>query len=81
MGWWTTNEEGVSFVESELSWGDGPADILDEALEQIDKEFIEAWGRPATTEELLAGLKFSYRLRRDEAGKLVVRDSIEERSI
>jgi hypothetical protein len=62
MGWWTQNEEGHSFalVEAkEMVWGDGPADILGEAVCLIDKEFKRDWGRRATLGELIAGLKFS----------------------
>lgn len=63
MGWWSTNEDGVSFIsfseEVEMVWGDSVADILDAAIDRIDKEFQSAWGRRATTEELVAGVRFS----------------------
>lgn len=63
MGWWSTNRGGYSFTEEEgeeMAWGDGPADILGDAIDAIDGEFLEAWGRPATTHELVAGMRFSY---------------------
>lgn len=63
MGWWSTNRGGYSFAEEEgeeMVWGDGPADLLDNAIDEIDKEFIETWGRPATTHELVAGMRFCY---------------------
>ena len=66
MGWWSQSEEGVSFAEgSELVWGDGPADIIDEALAEIDKEFEDAYGRKPTNVELLAGFKFSIGVREE----------------
>ncbi|SUA31614.1 Uncharacterised protein [Mycolicibacterium fortuitum] len=60
MGWWNTTAEGASFAfDSELMWGDGPADVMDNALRKIVEEFREAWNRPPTMEELTAGLRFS----------------------
>ena len=60
MGWWIQDEEGHSFSgDTGMLWGDGPADILDAALDKIVKEFQEKWGRPATQKELEAGFKFS----------------------
>ena len=62
MGWWTQDEEGRSFAHAkkeELLWGDGPADIMDNALAAIKKEFEAEKGRKPTKAELLAGLKFS----------------------
>jgi len=67
MGWWSTNREGISLLSEsevvdgvEMVWGDGPADILADAIVAIDKEFIDEWGRPATTDELIAGMRFTY---------------------
>jgi hypothetical protein len=40
-------------------WGDGPADVMDNALEEITKQFMEAFARPPTKVELIAGLMFS----------------------
>jgi len=60
MGWWNANDNGGMFGEDdEKVWGDGPADILDEAIERIVKEFEEDWGRRPTLEELQAGFRFS----------------------
>jgi hypothetical protein len=69
MGWWDTDAEGHSFVHgvrmSPLHngpvWGDDPADVMGPALQEITHQFITAWGRPPTQEELCAGVKFSYR--------------------
>ena len=67
MGWWSTNREGVSLLSEsevvdgiEMVWGDGPADILGAAIDKIDKEFLQEWGRPTTTDELIAAMRFSY---------------------
>jgi hypothetical protein len=43
---------------TELYNGDGPADIMGLALEVINKAYQEAWGRPATKEELTAVFNF-----------------------
>jgi len=65
MGYWTTARDGTSFAldlhadGSPLMWGDAPADIMDEALQQIISIFKEDVGRPPSIEELIAGLKFS----------------------
>lgn len=59
MGWWSSGEDGASFANSELIWGDGPADIMDNALDKIVKEFQEDWQRKPTRKELIAGLLFS----------------------
>jgi hypothetical protein len=34
MGYWRSNEEGHSF-EGSLTWGDAPADVMDEAIDNI----------------------------------------------
>ena len=62
MGWWEQNEQGRSFAQAEteiMVWGDGPADIIDNAVDSIDKEFMSTYGRKATKAELLACLSFS----------------------
>jgi hypothetical protein len=62
MGWWTQNEKGQSFQHAEgdaMFWGDGPADAMDNALEQINAEFERDKGRKPTRDELHAGLEFS----------------------
>lgn len=66
MGWWGANEGGDSLQPNgSLTWGDGPADIIDNALDEIDKEFEQAWGRKPTLAELQSGLLFSARVRYD----------------
>lgn len=53
--------------ESDLVWGDGPADIVDEWMKNgfqklyndLNKEFIEDMGREMTAIEFLSGLAFS----------------------
>jgi hypothetical protein len=60
MGWWEQDEEGNSFaLGSGLMWGDGPADIMGDAIDRIVDEFMEAAGRRPTVTELKAGLLFT----------------------
>ena len=61
MGWWRAGKDGSSLhlEETGLVWGDGPADIMDDAIEAIVTQFREAYGRKPTRDELEAGLKFS----------------------
>jgi hypothetical protein len=61
MGWWRAGKDGSSLhaEDTGLVWGDGPADILDDAIEAIVAEFTGAYGRKPTQEELKAGLLFS----------------------
>ena len=68
MGWWRSSREGDSLMleHTGLFWGDGPADILDNALDQIVAEFYEAHGRKPTCGELRAGLEFSLMKAPDE---------------
>ena len=66
MGWWKQDTEGLSFAldersDSELRWGDAPADIMGSALVRIFAEFQEAYRRKPTEAELKAGLMFSAR--------------------
>lgn len=58
MGYWHSNEEGHSFT-GELTWGDAPADVLDDAVDEIIKIFERDVGRKPTKTELIAGMKFS----------------------
>ncbi len=44
-----------------LYCGDGPADVMERAFEQIDKLYIEAWGRPVKPPELRACFNFCFR--------------------
>ena len=65
MGYWTTARDGTSFAldlhadGTPLTWGDGPADLMDDALRQIVEVFKDDIGRPPSLEELIAGLRFS----------------------
>jgi len=38
--------------------GDGPADLMGEALRKVNEQFIVAWGRPAKPDELRATFNF-----------------------
>jgi len=40
--------------------GDGPADIMGNALAAVNQEYIDAWKRPATPEEMQAVFDFVY---------------------
>lgn len=69
MGWWEASDDGASLVPNgQLVWGDGPADILSDALDAIDKEFEQAWGRKPTLAEVQSGLLFSARPRYEVTG-------------
>lgn len=61
MGWWSSDANGSSlqFEETGLLWGDGPADQIDKAIDEITREFETAWGRKPKRLELEAGFKFS----------------------
>jgi hypothetical protein len=61
MGWWRAGRDGSSLhaEETGLVWGDGPADILDDAIDRIVAEFQRDYGRKPSRDELEAGLKFS----------------------
>ena len=61
MGWWRAGRDGSSLhlEETGLVWGDGPADILDNAIDAIVAEFQAAYGRKPSRIELEAGLQFS----------------------
>jgi len=62
MGWWGTNEAGqviLPVADSEMVWGDEPADKFDEALDLIDRAFLREVGRKPTMAEVKAGLLFS----------------------
>ncbi len=70
MGYWKQGEDGHSFAEdSELVWGDSPADIMGAALEEIIKVFRRDWDRQPTQAELNAGLLFSSRPQLERAAK------------
>ena len=63
MGWWNQNVKGESLImepeNTGMYWGDSVADIMDDAIDAIVKEFKEWVGRKPTVAELEAGLKFS----------------------
>ena len=40
--------------------GDGPADVIDAAIKEVDKLYQDAWGRPPTEFEMRAALNFCY---------------------
>ena len=59
MGWWRQDKDGNSFVEdSEMIWGDGPADTVGDAIEAVIAEFIADVGRRPTRDEIHAGINF-----------------------
>jgi hypothetical protein len=61
MGWWNSGKDGSSleFRSDNHYWGDGPADVMDAALDNIRQQFRSEWGREPSLSELLAGVKFS----------------------
>lgn len=60
MGWWETNKNGNSFImDTDMVWGDRPADVMDNAIEKIVKIFEDEVGRKPTLDELNAGFRFS----------------------
>jgi hypothetical protein len=62
VGWWSQDKNGFSFAEdSDMIWGDGPADTIGEAIDSIVAEFVEDTGRRPTRDEIHAGLDFSLR--------------------
>lgn len=71
MTWWETTRSGRSNLFHEegtgLVWGDGPADVVAAALDDIDKEFRERWGRAPLLAEIRAGLEFSLLRLNDSA--------------
>jgi hypothetical protein len=74
MGWWEQNEQGVSFADAEgeeMVWGDGPADTMGAAVDEIVAEFERDWDRKPTKAEIRAGLEFVLGGYKDE--KLVAR--------
>lgn len=62
MGWWETDPVQAAKVElvagADHFWGDGPADILDAALEEIREQFRMSVGREPLISEILAGVRF-----------------------
>ena len=75
MGYWSQGKDGHSFaLDSELVWGDSPADIMGAALKEIIAVFQQDRGRPPTQAELDAGLLFSSRPQLERAAKEPVRE-------
>ena len=63
MGYWKQAADGGSFaLESELIWGDAPADIMGIALDKIISVFQFDRSRLPTEDEIKAGLLFSLRV-------------------
>ena len=72
MGWWAQTESGgINWKEEgdEILWGDTPADIMIEALNEplldafvrCNESFQEYVGRPMTPREFLGGIAFHMR--------------------
>lgn len=67
MGWFAVSAAGGSYPDDTISltgggdlmWGDGPADLLDTAIEAIIAEFEAHDERPPTKAEIRAGLEFA----------------------
>ena len=62
MGWWSITDKngGISpYGNIGLCNGDGPADILDNAIKEVIKEYEEAFGRKPYIQELQAAWNFS----------------------
>ena len=69
MGWWSVSDEsgGISpFGNMGLYGGDSVADILDEAISKVVKEYEVAWGRKPYVEEIQAAWNFSTSVVIDE---------------
>jgi hypothetical protein len=61
MGYWYATAEGRSlqFEDTGIIWGDEPADIMGDALDDIIDVFVRDRGRVPTEQELIAGVRFS----------------------
>ena len=61
MGYWNQNAEGHSLIleDTGLVWGDAPADVMGEAIDEIIDIFKEDVKRMPTDVEIKAGLLFS----------------------
>lgn len=61
MGWWNCGKDGTSLhaLDTGMVWGDSVADIMDDAIKKIEKEFEQNWQTKPTRDELIAGLLFS----------------------
>lgn len=61
MGWWNAGEAGESLQieETGMMWGDSPADIMDQCIDEIVGDFRSEWNRKPTKSELRSGLEFA----------------------
>ena len=64
MGWWTADaaelrNAGAEDAKTHPMWGDVPADILGNAVDEIVAQFQEDLGRRPTKAELRDGLDFT----------------------
>lgn len=61
MGWWNQGSDGSSLHDEDtgLTWGDAPADALDNALDLIIGSFEEAFERRPSAAEIRAGMEFT----------------------
>lgn len=69
MGWWLSSEQGHSFADDKEAvgwWGDGPADTIDAALDDIYRQFNREFDRNPTKQELISGFLFSVGLTSDD---------------
>lgn len=61
MGWWMMDLDGIetsSGKKASLVMGDGPADTMGAALQEIIDEYKAAWERPPTVDELRECFEF-----------------------
>jgi len=63
MGWWSISKEkaGIDWTgetDTGMYNGDGPADIMGPAVDELVKLFEEEWGRKPYMAELIAAVKF-----------------------
>lgn len=61
MGWWNAKANGASLQSDDtgILWGDGPADLMGDAVDRIVEEFERCVERRPTKVELRAGLEFT----------------------
>lgn len=64
--WWEQSEEGnpdqgVDREPEPLMWGETPADIIDDAIWQIQAVYLKDLGRLPSFGEIMAGLTYSTR--------------------
>jgi len=56
-GWWQVDS---TEPHQELHIGDGPADVMDMALKEIDRLYLDQWGRLPKPEEIKALFDFCF---------------------